>query len=146
MSVKKFSPKDVLKILRACNDLALPVDERCAGCPDVFPNCIDRHADLLAADTIEALLERRQMDADLMQEQKERIVELEEKLEAQRWIPVTERLPDKPGHYLVLSKNRNHSVQTFLVYDETRKEFIHIENGTITHWMPLPEAPEQEGV
>lgn len=62
----------------------------------------------------------------------------------QKWIPVAERLPDKPGDYLVLSKNRNYSVQTFLIYDEVRKEFIHIENGIITHWMPLPERPKEE--
>lgn len=58
----------------------------------------------------------------------------------QKWIPVSERLPDKPGDYLVLSKNRNYSVRTFLIYDEVRKEFIHIENGVITHWMPLPST------
>ena len=58
----------------------------------------------------------------------------------QKWIPVEERLPDKPGDYLVLSKNRNYSVRTFLIYDEVRKEFIHIENGVITHWMPLPST------
>lgn len=62
---------------------------------------------------------------------------------AQKWIPVSERLPDKPGDYLVLSKNRNYSVRTFLIYDEVRKEFIHIENGVITHWMPLPERPKE---
>ena len=61
----------------------------------------------------------------------------------QQWIPVTERFPDKPGDYLVLSKNRNYSVRTFLIYDEVRKEFIHIENGIITHWMPLPEPPKE---
>lgn len=61
----------------------------------------------------------------------------------QKWISVSERLPDKPGDYLVLSKNKNYSVRTFLIYDEVRKEFIHIENGTITHWMPLPQPPKE---
>lgn len=145
MSEKKFSPEDVVKILRACNNTAPTVDERCAGCPDAFPQCLDRHSDLLAADTIEELLERRQMDADVMQEQKERIAELEEALTDRRWIPMTERLPDKPGDYLVLTTNRNCSVRTFLIYDETRKEFIHIENGVISHWMSLPEVPGEEG-
>ena len=91
MSERKFSPEDVLKILRVCNDRTRPVEDRCAECPDEFPRCCDHTNGLMAADTIEELLERRQMDADVMQEQKERIVELEDQL---RWIPVTERLPE----------------------------------------------------
>ena len=62
----------------------------------------------------------------------------------QRWIPVTERLPDL------------HT--TVLVYDQESKRdlFWYDENGfnvvdeygctypvkTVTHWMPLPEAPK----
>ena len=64
----------------------------------------------------------------------------------QRWIPVTERLPDL------------HT--TVLVYDQESKRdlFWYDENGfnvvdeygctypvkTVTHWMPLPEAPKGE--
>lgn len=140
MSVKKFSPEDVLKILRVCN-----ADGDCAGCPLRGTPCGDFNNEVTAADTIEELLERRQMDADVMQEQKARITELEEALTDRRWIPMTERLPDKPGAYLVLTTNRNCSVCTFLIYDETRKEFIHIENGVISHWMSLPEPPGEEG-
>lgn len=85
MSEKKFSPEDVLKILRACNTPGIG----CRNCPADL--CGDFNGELLAADTIEELLERRQMDADLMQEQKERIVEVENQLQ---WIPVGEKLPD----------------------------------------------------
>ena len=145
MSAKKFSPEDVVKILRACNSYGKTAQERCAECPANGTGCTDFGNEEIAADAIEELLERRQMDADVMQEQKERIADLEEALTDRRWIPMTERLPDKPGDYLVLTTNRNCSVRTFLIYDETRKEFIHIENGVISHWMSLPEVPGEEG-
>lgn len=161
MSEKKFSPEDIVKILRACNNLALPVDERCAGCPDVFPNCLDRHSELLAADTIEELLERRQMDADLMQEQKERIVELENQL---RWISVGEKLPavheecvqfgeaeltkywvSEPvlacvefGTLAVLRYGDDGGGSTYWVAEDGAEY-------TVTHWRPLPEVPGEEG-
>lgn len=77
MSERKFSPEEVVKILRACNNTALPVDERCSGCPDAFPQCLDRHPDLLAAEAIEELLTE--------------VKELRERL---RWRSVEEELPD----------------------------------------------------
>ena len=155
MSEKKFSPEDVVKILRACNNTALPVDERCSGCPDVFPQCLDRHSDLLAADTIEELLERRRMDADLMQEQKERIVELQEQV---WWIPVGEKLPDLDDgavlldgeltavKVLVAIEGAKRSTELYFdgeeFFDYTGDEIIPYR---VTHWRPMPEVPGEEG-
>lgn len=65
---------------------------------------------------------------------KERIAELEE---AQRWIPVGERLPEVGKWVIVWMPDK---------YDEV--EYTHrMENGEwadegVTHWMPLPELPE----
>lgn len=77
MSEKKYSPEDVAKILRACNT---PGSD-CRDCP--ADHCSEFNSSLLAADAIEELLA---------------------KLEAQRWVPVGERLPAlvpcgaAPGH------------------------------------------------
>ena len=88
MSEVKYSPKDIASILRVCNSGS----RSCAGCKLDEDKCCDNvNIELQTADAIEELLERRQMDADLMQEQKERIVELEEQV---RWIPVWEKLPE----------------------------------------------------
>lgn len=67
-----------------------------------------------------------------------------------RWIPVTERLPEKSGSYLVCSDRE-------AVYETRFYPKKHFQNGyireagftkrgktIITHWMPLPEPPKGE--
>ena len=67
-----------------------------------------------------------------------------EALERTRWIPVSERLPEK-----------DKSVFVFTDCGETDFAYIGHTTGhwftngmllipTVTHWMPLPEPPEQE--
>lgn len=78
-----------------------------------------------------------------------------------KWIPVSERLPDIGGCYLVavkykydLEKEYNYDTDvatynfgygyidgkwdTYVDWDEGQ-QYIHV-----THWMPLPEAPKEE--
>ena len=69
----------------------------------------------------------------------------------QKWIPVTERLPEKNGTYLVLWTNKAVSDAE---YESTYKSFGYwidilldtdeewIAYQHITHWMPLPEPPK----
>lgn len=85
-----------------------------------------------------------------------------------RWISVDERLPDGPGHYLIctsinywhggcLDKNEGHkhhkNCGTPMGYDGTTKSVLdcyyditgdwnRVYNSHVTHWMPLPESPE----
>lgn len=146
MPEKKFSPEEVVKILRACNNLALPVDERCAGCPDVFPSCLDRHSDLLAADTIEELLAE--------------VKELRERL---RWRSVEEELPDAeldkvakcvnldlhyPGYKcLVLIKGATEpTILNYVDYDGDR---VWLDDDMtfypVTHWRKLYLASPNYG-
>ena len=62
----------------------------------------------------------------------------------QKWIPVTERLPEIVAPYLVLSRAGNCSVQWFHIHGENFKGFFYAEEpGKITHWMPLPEPPKE---
>ena len=60
----------------------------------------------------------------------------------QEWIPVTERLPDKGGSYLVFSSK---SKTVFTAHYWLGDRWSNRANGQfITHWMPLPEAPKGE--
>lgn len=70
MSEKKFSPEDVLKILRACTALGKSIKERCCICPANNAGCSDFSNEVVAADAIEELLAQV------------------------RWIPVGEKLPE----------------------------------------------------
>lgn len=66
-----------------------------------------------------------------------RMQELEEK---QRWIPVTERLPEYGQEVIVYSGNVLKPVVYGIHY--WNKEFNSWAH--ITHWMPLPEPPKEE--
>lgn len=87
------------------------------------------------------------------------IIDKLEPLEAepmQRWIPVTERLPEKSGSYIVCTvfdfcgkrsrsvhecgfdKNIGFYEEIEQVDDTFRKE----SRDDVTHWMPFPELPE----
>jgi hypothetical protein len=82
----------------------------------------------------------------------------------QKWIPVTERLPDEDGKYLVFEQSSgrtNTSILRFAKdarkvdkYDfkcrwknawyEYDSEWGHYTVDSVTHWMPLPEPPKGE--
>ena len=71
----------------------------------------------------------------------------------QRWIPVTERLPDKDGTYLIRFANKSicdaeyeNKFGSFgywlaIMWDEDADWFPYVD---VTHWMPLPEPPKGE--
>ena len=67
-----------------------------------------------------------------------RIAELEAE---RRWIPVSERLPEKDGYYLVSDDWDGVLSCEFLT--ERRVEPIWEVPGVL-YWMPLPEPPEVE--
>lgn len=64
------------------------------------------------------------------------------------WVSVKERLPDKPGLYLVAYyywadiKKKNHKVGLDSWRGKTT--WARHDNRTVTHWMPLPEPPQEE--
>lgn len=64
----------------------------------------------------------------------------------QRWIPVTERLPENRGEVLVCTKNEYYGTQNV-----SKAKFYcgdwHGQGGrwtNVTHWMPLPEPQKEE--
>ena len=66
-----------------------------------------------------------------------------------RWIPVTERLPEKNGYYLV--SRRMDTSDGLPPLEVTMRQF-YIKSGwqsvseayPVTHWMPLPQPPEEK--
>ena len=93
---------------------------------------------------------------------------LKEEVQQMRWIPVEERLPDKPGHYLVctnvnywhggcMDKNGSSSNAgttdgyagtTLSVLDcfyDITGDWNRVCNAHVTHWMPLPPSPPAKG-
>lgn len=68
----------------------------------------------------------------------------------QKWIPVTERLPEKAADYLCRCTVNDfddmpfYMVLRYIVYDKN-PHFQHETKGgmKVTHWMPLPEPPKE---
>ena len=56
-----------------------------------------------------------------------------------KWIPVSERLPESNGMYFGWDGKRVLEVYCFFG-GFSANQFIH---GEITHWMPLPAAPQE---
>lgn len=56
-----------------------------------------------------------------------------------RWIPVAERLPTPLVAVLVYTQSKINGGHVNLDVTNTEGEFWF---GTVTHWMPLPEAPK----
>ena len=54
------------------------------------------------------------------------------------WISVDERLPERNGRYLTHCNIENQSLVCVLYYCKIGG----FNEGTVTHWMPLPEAPK----
>ena len=74
------------------------------------------------------------------------------KADAVKWIPVTERLPEKDGQYLCNYHFGEHPTMTFTrVLDYYATDIVpHFQHTLgdgsmkVTHWMPLPEPPKGE--
>lgn len=58
-----------------------------------------------------------------------------------KWISVKERLPEKPGTYGAFALGL-HLVLEFDENEDWWDEECNHYNGSITHWVPLPEPPE----
>lgn len=83
----------------------------------------------------------------------EGLVELSESLyayirqleaQAQRWISVEDRLPEESEDVLVFCRNDNITWNTIAHRVRTLWWRSGVPIESITHWMPLPEPPEEE--
>ena len=64
---------------------------------------------------------------------------------ARRWIPVTERLPDISGRYLtVLEENGIQHMYVAIFQNKFNLPAGKMSHWKVTHWMSLPEPPEEK--
>lgn len=131
MLEKQYSPEEVLKILRTCSSGAT-----CIGCPMTQYDCANSTHSQLAAPII----------ADLLAQ-----------LKAQRWIPVTERLPVVGEDALTMSGIP--CVEVLVVIEGCTtattlycdgEDFFDVQGDEIIPyrvmcWRPMPEVPGEEG-
>jgi len=80
---------------------------------------------------------------------RERSERAEQLLEDRRWISVEERLPEENGMYLVWDPSEN--VHDFAMYEGNWcysfppfDPILHDTSDEISHWMPLPAAPNTQ--
>lgn len=58
-----------------------------------------------------------------------------------KWIPVSERLPDEGDHVLV---SDGVGMEVSWIRGREWKKLRHIYSEDVTHWMPLPAAPQED--
>lgn len=68
---------------------------------------------------------------------------------AQRWIPVTERLPEKPGQYYVSGGDKVWICEFLIIATTNIPNFIggwcnDVANPVVQAWMPLPEPYRED--
>ena len=122
---------DIVQALRCCaegecKDCAMHEDkQRCQE------NLLDKAADLIERLTAENAKAEAERDA------------LREK---QRWIPVTERLPERDVQVLGWYKDNPFSQYRpeVVAWNGNGWVFVYAHRyvTNVTHWMPLPKAPE----
>jgi hypothetical protein len=124
-------PAEIVKSLRCCAEIG-----ECEKCPidaeATWDDC--RKRDVEAADMIERLTAEN--------------AALREK---QRWIPVTERMPEvwrndetkELVNYMIYSPDFGVDIGNY--HAKAKKWLCMALPCTVTYWMPLPEAPEEGG-
>lgn len=62
-----------------------------------------------------------------------------------QWIPVTERLPDKGGTYLIACGNGLITTDEFMVWPDRVKTYYNWDDygGGIKYWMEIPKPPNE---
>lgn len=137
--------------LQACasgeaEDFPFTAGAGCDGCPKVSAELIERltaeNAELRKEigwkDMVIALAQRKQTEAE---------AERDALREKQRWIPVTERFPERDVQVLGWYKDNPFSQYRPEVVSWNGNGWVfvyaHRYVTNVTHWMPLPEAPEE---
>lgn len=96
---------------------------------------------LEAADAIEKMSMRLHGDEAAIAGMKREIESMVVSGKKPRWIPVSERLPEEDGCYLVAVKNDHQRKYSKTAWFSHGSWFARQD---VTHWMPLPQPPKEE--
>lgn len=104
---------------------------------------LDENCRQAKAECLECAAEHEQLAAWLE--------ELKARREADRWIPVTERLPEKAGEYLC---TLHYAIPPYHMFHPEKDVYVDAINvqgfdgtafvSSVTHWKPLPKPYESE--
>ena len=147
-----MTDKEIVQALRCCadgecKDCAMHEDkQRCQE------NLLDKAADLIERLTAESADIRKEIEwkdmviALAQKEQAKAEAERDALREKQRWIPVTERLPERDVQVLGWYKDNPFSQYRpeVVAWNGNGWVFVYAHRyvTNVTHWMPLPKAPE----
>ena len=74
-------------------------------------------------------------------------MELKNGVTVQEWIPVTERLPEESGMYIVTA-NDGHAQRVSFVLWQKKNRVWNLTGARsywmVTHWQPMPQPPKGE--
>ena len=168
--------QEIVQALR-CTSTPGSLHEDCTGCPyyrkekldaelkeklgvDTWPSCDVNKVGMDAADLLERLIAenadlRKEIEwkdmviARAQREQAKAEAERDALREKQRWIPVTERFPERDVQVLGWYKDNPFSQYRPEVVSWNGNGWVfvyaHRYVTNVTHWMPLPAAPEEGG-
>lgn len=147
-----MTDKEIVQALRCCaegecKDCAMHEDkQRCQE------NLLDKAADLIERLTAENADLRKEIEwkdmviALAQRKQAKAEAERDALREKQRWIPVTERLPERDVQVLGWYKDNPFSQYRpeVVAWNGNGWVFVYAHRYVtkVTHWMPLPKAPE----
>lgn len=148
-----MTDKEIIRALRCCavgecKDCAMHEDKQ--HCQEKL---LDKAADLIERLTAENADLRKEIewkDMVIALAQRKQAEEEEERdalREKQRWIPVTERLPERDVQVLGWYKDNPFSQyrHEVVAWNGNGWVFVYAHRyvTNVTHWMPLPKAPEE---
>ena len=120
-----LKPEELVKALRCC------AEGECSGCP-MYEDKQRCQEQTLAS------------SADQIERDQKEIAELREK---QQWIPVTERMPERDIQVIGWYKDNPFSQYRLgvVAWNGNGWVFVYAHRyvTNVTHWMPLPKAPEE---
>ena len=136
---------ELVKALRVCVD----EDKDCLDCP-YYSKCMSNDSEKHKAivDAADAIEELQQIAGHYEESAHDYFKDVCYYLErVPKWIPVTERLPEKANHYLVYIECKCSAwMQVAWFCEKFYWEHMHgddVFKETVTHWMPLPEPPKE---
>ena len=115
-----MTDKEIIQVLRIC---ATHIEKGCGLCPQMkYVRCTER-----LADEAITMIERLTAENAALREKK-------------RWISVTEKTPEYDMPQLALNADGDALIANY-AYGEWFDTWG--QDVEVTHWMPLPEAPEE---